>query len=240
MEVVFAMKVRIKFSKHGPIRYVGHLDIMRYFQKAIRRSELPVVYTKGYNPHQSLAFAQPLSVGIESDGEYFDLELERLENKDVMISILNQKMTEGIKILDIVLLPENAKNAMASVQAASYKITFFPIHQPHFDWQKQLFNFLAKDRIEYIKETKKNTIELNLKESIYDYNIMDDGFYLLLNASSGGNIKPKYIFEAFYNSINMELAPFALFINRIDTFGKIEDEGNIKFVPLGTFGDSFK
>ena len=69
------MKVRIKFSKEGPVKFVGHLDTMRYFQKAIRRANLPVAFSGGYSPHMIMSFAQPLGVGVTSDGEYFDIEI---------------------------------------------------------------------------------------------------------------------------------------------------------------------
>ena len=60
------MKVRIKFSKEGPVKFVGHLDTMRYFQKAIRRANLPVAFSGGYSPHMIMSFAAPLGVGTES------------------------------------------------------------------------------------------------------------------------------------------------------------------------------
>ncbi len=231
------MKVRIKFSKHGPIRYIGHLDMMRYFQKAIRRSGIPVQYTQGFNPHQRLAFAQPLGVGVESDGEYFDVELTSLLPRQTMIDQLNETMADGVKILDIVLLPEGAKNAMASVQAASYFVTYYENYAPTFDWQNQLFLFLQQEEILYCKETKKNSMELNLKPAIYDYRIMDDGFYFQVNASSAGNIKPRYIFEAFFDSLKMELPEYALHINRLETFGF--DSTTNKYVPMSAFGEDF-
>ena len=56
------MKLRIKFSKHGSMKFIGHLDIMRYFQKAIRRSEIDVAYSEGFSPHQKMSFAAPLGV----------------------------------------------------------------------------------------------------------------------------------------------------------------------------------
>ena len=59
------MKVRIKFSKEGPVKFVGHLDTMRYFQKAIRRANLPVAFSGGYSPHMIMSFAAPLGVGTE-------------------------------------------------------------------------------------------------------------------------------------------------------------------------------
>ncbi len=69
------MRIRIKFRKYGVMRFIGHLDIMRYFQKAIRRAEIPIVYTEGFSPHQVMSFAAPLGVGIVGDGEYLDIEV---------------------------------------------------------------------------------------------------------------------------------------------------------------------
>lgn len=70
------MFYRIRFAKYGVVKFIGHLDVMRYFQKAIRRSELLIKYSQGYSPHQLLVFASPLGVGITSDGEYMDIEVE--------------------------------------------------------------------------------------------------------------------------------------------------------------------
>ena len=69
------MKIRVKFSKHGAMKFIGHLDILRYFQKAIRRAEIPIVFTEGFSPHMVMSFASPLGVGIESEGEYMDIEI---------------------------------------------------------------------------------------------------------------------------------------------------------------------
>ena len=66
------MKIRIKYSKLGNLKFIGHLDVMRYFQKEIRRAGLDVSYSKGYSPHHIISFAAPLAMGITSDGEYFD------------------------------------------------------------------------------------------------------------------------------------------------------------------------
>ena len=69
------MKLRIKFSKHGVMKFIGHLDVMRYFQKAMRRADIDIAYSTGFSPHQIMSFAQPLGVGVESNGEYMDVEL---------------------------------------------------------------------------------------------------------------------------------------------------------------------
>ncbi|MBR4965176.1 MAG: TIGR03936 family radical SAM-associated protein, partial [Lachnospiraceae bacterium] len=118
------MKLRVKFSKKGPLKFIGHLDIMRYFQKAIRRSGIAICYTTGFSPHQIMSFAAPLGVGLESEGEYFDIEVESVTSSEEMITALNEQMAEGIVIEGIRMLPDSVKNAMASIQAASYLVSF--------------------------------------------------------------------------------------------------------------------
>ena len=58
------MKIRIKFRKTGNMKFIGHLDVMRYFQKAIRRADVEICYSGGFSPHQIMSFAAPLGVGI--------------------------------------------------------------------------------------------------------------------------------------------------------------------------------
>ena len=67
------MKIRIKFTKTGNMRFIGHLDILRYFQKLLRRAEVDVKYSEGFSPHPVMSFAQPLGLGDTSEGEYLDL-----------------------------------------------------------------------------------------------------------------------------------------------------------------------
>ena len=112
------MKLRIKFKKYGPVRFIGHLDVMRFFQKANRRAELDVAYTGGYSPHQIMSFAAPLGVGLTSNGEYMDLEVHSLASCEDVKQRLNAASVPGIEITSVKILPDKAGNAMASVAAA--------------------------------------------------------------------------------------------------------------------------
>ena len=67
------MNVRVRFAKYGAVKFIGHLDVLRYFQKAVRRSGLKIAYSQGFHPHQIMSFASPLGVGITSEGEYMDM-----------------------------------------------------------------------------------------------------------------------------------------------------------------------
>ena len=233
------MKVRVKFSKYGPVKFIGHLDVMRYFQKAIRRAGIDVAYSEGFSPHQKLSFASPLSVGHTSSGEYFDMELNSLESVDELKQSLQSTMIDGIDILDVQVLEDSAGNAMASVEAASYYVTFRDeaLLPPHF--MENLIDFYKKDNIPVVKETKRGHKEINLKESIYELDttsctlgkaddVCRERIYMMLNASSGGNIKPGFVLDTFCQSISYEPAPFSYTIHRVETYQLKEG----KFVPL--------
>ena len=93
------MKVRylIKFSKESEIKFVGHLDLMRTIQRMMKRSGLPVVYSKGFNPHINLSLAQPLAVGIYSSGDYLDAPFEEEIPELKVKEALNNSAPPGIK-----------------------------------------------------------------------------------------------------------------------------------------------
>ena len=90
------MRVRIRFEKTGIMRYVGHLDLMRFFQKAVKRSNLPIRYSEGFNPHQIMSFASPLGVGLTSEGEYMDIDLKEQVDAASALKALNDNMVEGL------------------------------------------------------------------------------------------------------------------------------------------------
>ena len=116
------IKIRIKFRKYGVMRFIGHLDIMRYFQKAMRRAEIDICYSEGFSPHQIMSFAAPLGVGITSDGEYLDIEVNSTRSSEASIKALNDTMVEGVEVTEYVKLPDNAKTAMSMVAAADYDL----------------------------------------------------------------------------------------------------------------------
>lgn len=245
------MKLRIKFRKYGPIRFIGHLDVMRFFQKAIRRAGVDVSYTGGFSPHQIMSFASPLGVGLESNGEYMDIEVNSISSCEEVKQSLNRASVDGIEIINVILLPDNAGNAMASVAAASYTVRFREGREPDF-WEKYsqvestgetnfpnfvdslLDEFLRQEHILFSKETKKGTREVDLRPGIYEF-VWDrekNAFSLLVDASSAGNIKPIQVFEALLKGQGECLKENALLITREETYGDIGGEGIRKLVPL--------
>lgn len=238
------MKLRIKFSKHGALKFIGHLDVMRFFQKAIRRAELDIAYTGGFSPHQIMSFAAPLGVGLESNGEYMDIEVNyeilNITAKEILDK-LNQQMVEGISVLEVKVLPEQAGNAMASVAAATYSIAFREGYEPEFSIKEALEKFYNQEEITVTKKTKKSEITFDMKPYIFSLKPTSDnlGIIMTVDASSSGNVKPSLVVSALYSYMEKNFDEFALLITREETFTNIGDAENKHLVPLGYIGKDF-
>ncbi len=231
------MKVRVKFSKVGPLKFIGHLDMMRYFQKAIRRSGIEICYSTGFSPHQIMSFAAPLGVGVESLGEYFDIEVSQVSTSAKMIAALNAEMAEGVVIEGMCILPDNAKNAMASVQAASYEVHFDG--EPDDSLSDRIASLLNKESCIYTKEGKKGKgpIEKDIRPAIFDLKLLDNNvLYMLVDASSASNLKPGAVVEALYGQCATSSVLPSFRVLRLDTFTK-DEMGQL--IPLGDVGNSF-
>lgn len=230
------MKLRIKFRKYGPIRFIGHLDVMRFFQKAIRRAQIDIAYTGGFSPHQIMTFAAPLGVGMTSNGEYMDIEVNSIKSCAEVKEKLNTASVPGIEIISVKVLPEDAGNAMASVAAASYTVRFREGREPLCDISAEIKNFIAREHIIITKETKKGSRELDLKPGIYELTWENDAFHMLLCASSAGNIKPVQILEALLAQSGETLQENALLITREDVYTNTGTEEEPDLVSLDAIG----
>ncbi len=247
------MKIRIKFRKYGTMKFIGHLDVMRYFQKAIRRSEVNIRYSEGFSPHQIMSFAAPLGVGITSKGEYVDIEVLDTENSKKMIDRLNAVMSEGFEILEYKLLPDDAANAMSFVAAADYSLVFRPGYEPEKEspeeWFEKLVRFFDADHVMIMKKTKKGEREMDLKPFVYELNVRKNGevpaLFMKVSAGSAANIKPELVLDAYYASLGEERPQFAFMTEReefyADTATAEEAEaGTHKFVTLGDLGQDIE
>lgn len=227
------IKLRLKFSKHGPIRFLGHLDVMRYVQKAIRRAEINIKYSEGYSPHQILSFAQPLSVGSTTDGDYMDMTVLSCENAKSVMDALNGAMNEGIEILAITELPEKCENAMTSVAAAEYIISFREGKAPTFDLSKTFEDFMGQKEIPAVKKTKNGEKTIDIKPLIYKYEILPDNkIHVLLSAGSSSNLKAALLTESLFSFANEEMKEFAAVFHRLETYLAGDDDKGHYVQPM--------
>lgn len=219
------MKIRIRFSKQGQMKFIGHLDMVRYFQKVMRRAEIDVAYSEGFSPHQKMSFAAPLSVGVLSQGEYFDLEVKSTCSSKESMKRINQQNVEGVEVLSYKLLPEHAKNAMSIVAAADYMIYTDIFSKSDID------RFIRQNEIHVIKKTKKSEKEVNIRPLIYEMKRSGDGIFIKLAQGSVQNLKPELVMDALsrFTGVNIS-APIVY--ERLDMYC-MENERLVSLDDIG-------
>ena len=242
------MKIRIKFSKTGALRYIGHLDVLRYFQKAIRRSGIPAAYSAGFSPHMIMSFAEPLSVGLTSTGEYFDLELtdDAAFSSEEIRSALNAQMAEGISVLSVKKIPQERKsNAMSLVAAASYTVSF-PFPEGEILSEK-IEHFMSLKTILAEKKTKSGTKTVDIRPMLFSMEETeparekdDQEHYAAVRifcaSGSAANLKPDAVMDAFLKDAALTADPFSVRTCRNEMYARGEDG---TYLPLDALGESF-
>lgn len=230
-----AVKYRIKFQKNGALRYISHLDVMRYFQKVLKRADLPVKYSEGFSPHQLLSFAYPLSLGYTSEGEYLDVVMTDRVNEDEALKMINEASADGLKVLAIRELGDKAPNCMSSVFAASYDIKVREKITLPDDFCEKSVDFLSQATIPVNKPKKKGggTIEMDLKRYIYDFNFKDERtLYILVNSGSETNIRPDFVMNLLCEHSCVKLCENPYDIHRIDIYENISKDDSVKLRTL--------
>ncbi|MDO4336798.1 MAG: TIGR03936 family radical SAM-associated protein [Eubacteriales bacterium] len=231
------MKVRIKFTKEGSMKFVGHLDTMRYFQKALRRAGLPVAFSGGYSPHMIMSFAAPLGVGTTSLGEYFDMELNELVPTDEIEERLNSVMVEGIRVLSARQVEDGkASKAMSLVAAADYLIEFREGKEPAVPWKERMSEFYSQNSISVTKKTKRSEKEINIRPYIYRMELQKDKIFLMLASASANYTKPELVMDTFLSWLGADPQPFCYTVERLEVYADVGTEDAHSFVTLESLG----
>lgn len=231
------MKLRIKYTKTGVLRFIGHLDVMRFFQKAIRRAKLNVSYSKGFSPHQIISFAAPMPLGMTSEGEYFDGEFDSVTSTEDMMKRLNDTLPEGVSVIDIVILDEGAKSSMSVVSASDYYI--YRNEECASDniaiLQDAVDDFMAQDEILIMRKTKTKEEMADIKPAVYDLKVKNEGIYMLLASGSAYNLKPELVVSALCDTAGIEYNRYDYMVHRLETYMGKRDS----LKPLSTAGKRF-
>ncbi len=115
-------RIRMRYTKTGRLRFLSHLDFMTLFHRTAVRAGVPIAFSQGFNPHPKVAFGPALSVGIESEAEYLDLETDPFVDLSKIIVDLNNCLPEGIKVLESRAVPKNAPSLSGSISRYVYEV----------------------------------------------------------------------------------------------------------------------
>lgn len=202
--------IRIKFIRGEEVKFISHLDLMKVFERAIRRSGLPITYSQGFNPHPQIVFGLPLPVGVTSEGEYADFELAQEMKPEQFMEELNKSLPEAIRIT--AAGEKHIKdNIMASISGADYTLDIFLNEMLSYETAAEKFEMLLKmDCIKVLKEGKGIAKEIDIRPMILDarlevmrqvpcgYEEFKAAFTVLarFRAGSNANLRPELFIRA--------------------------------------------
>lgn len=160
------MRLRVKFNKLRYLKYIGHLDLMRLFKRALSMEEIPVKYSKGFNPLPRLSIASPLSLGIEGEEEYMDLDLLEEVDIDKFIGGMNKILPRDIQILDAIY-PAEKESIAFIINYALYEISFENMMELSYEDMENLIDrWLNKEEILIKRLRKKGKRKIEVEENI--------------------------------------------------------------------------
>lgn len=207
------MKLTAKFNKKNYLKYISHLDAMRLFERAFQRAEIPMEFSQGFNQRPKFSIASPISLGIESQGEYMDVELREDMDPEDFKNRLNKVLPKDMQILEV-RKPKEKKTIASLITWARYN---FLISQEDAmgieEIREKLNNWLKQDQIIIERLRKKGRQKVlkteNIKDSIGEFiilNIQENSLEVqaLIKTGSVENLRPFDFVEALMRDNSLE------------------------------------
>ncbi len=216
------------FEKSKRLRHVGHLDIMRSMQRALRRSGLPVSYSNGFNPHILLTFASPLSVGTIGKRELMEVTLYEDVTPEAFLTAMNQALPPEMQLSEAEVLEDKHPALMAMVKAARYDI--LPDDQEAAEhWSACLMDYLAQESIMTMRKTKSGMKETDIRPLIHELSCQDGHLHAVLALTETVTCKPDMLLSTLCDFASCPVPRVTL--TREGLLG-LDEEGHL--VPLET------
>ncbi len=190
------MEIRFQFERREEIKFIGHLDIMRLFERAFKRAGIPIAHSGGFNPRPRIVFAQPMPLGLTSEGEFADVEIMETVDTKEFIKVFNESLPLGVRILDAKCKTNNS-NLMGLIDAAKYRIDFETSET--MDMRQAIQCVISRKQVNVMKKTKKGMKEINIRPLIYEMEGEITGyngcFIVLLGAGQDNNVRPELFLD---------------------------------------------
>lgn len=217
-------RYRIEFGKESGARFLSHLELMKAFERALRRAGLPMAFSEGFNPRPKMSFASAVAVGVTSAREYLDLELREELEADQVLEKLRNTLPPGLSVVSCRKIPPKAPALMAEIEAAEYEARLKLTDKlTKAEIDDAIAKLLERDSIVVVKEGKKGPENKELKEGIYELRCtaVEEGWaHLLMRVKSGsrGNIRPEEVLKALQELALLSFEPELAVIHRTGLF----------------------
>ena len=191
-------RIRITFSKQGALRYTGHLDLHKLWERAARRAELPLSYSQGFHPQPKISLASALPLGFSSQAEVMDIRLNEEIPHEEILARLQENLPGGIKVLNIESVDEGVPALQTQVVSAEYQVALTELIDES-ELKRRVDDLMKAESLPRERREKKYDlrplIEKITLETI-DPNNGEQRLFMRLAAREGATGRPEEVLEA--------------------------------------------
>lgn len=210
------MRAMIRFGKQPRLRFISHLDLQRFFQRALNRTGLPVAYTQGFNPHPVMSFASALALGWTSEYEILDFKLSVPMGRQRTEEAVRAALPVDLPVLEVRMVDDRHPAPMAMVCAADYAIALEDA--PALLTAAE--DFWARDEVMAVRKTKSGEREINIRPLALALVPVEGGFRARLRLTERETLKPDLLIAKLAEMAGIE--PPAARIHRLCLLGEAE------------------
>jgi len=203
--------IRFCFSRDPSLHYIAHLDMLRLFERTVRRTGLPIAMTNGFNPRMKMIFGMPMSIGLSSESEYADIEMETFIESNVFQHKMNEHLPKGMKV-EHAEINHDKENIMARIASAKYMIHFTALEKYTPEAMEVLLDkMLHAENVFVMKKGKKGLREIDIKPLIYSATVHPIHEYywcleVFISSGSEDNLRPDLLFDGWVSLIKKEFS----------------------------------
>ena len=217
------MRALIRFGKQPRLRFISHLDLQRFFQRAVNRTGLPIAWSQGFNPHPVMSFGSALALGWTSEYEVIDIKLAAPMGRGRVEAAMKAALPEDLPVLEVRMIDDKHPAPMAQVRMSDYAITIETGARDAI--LAQVPAFLAMESVMAMRKTKSGEREIDIRPLALDVQITDSGLYCRLMLTEKDTLKPDLLLKTLSDMAGIEV-PEAR-IHRLTLLG-CDAEGAVK------------
>ena len=201
------MRALIRFGKQPRLRFISHLDLQRFFQRAVNRTGLPIAWSQGFNPHPVMSFGSALALGWTSEYEVIDIKLSAPMGRKRTEDAVRAVLPEDLPVLETRMVDDRHAAPMSLVRMSDYVVRLEGENAPAVIGQ--IPAFLKREVVEAIKKTKSGEKTINARPLVLSLEALDaDRFRTQLMLTESQSIKPELLVGLLSDMAGVE-APMA-------------------------------
>ena len=215
------MRALIRFGKQPRLRFISHLDLQRFFQRAVNRTGLPIAWSQGFNPHPVMSFGSALALGWTSEYEVIDIKLSAPMGRKRTEDAVRAALPEDLPVLEVRMIDDRHPAPMAQVRMSDYRVELQG--EGARAVLAQIPSFLERDCVMAVKKSKSGEKEVNIRPMAISIKKTDVGFECRLMLTEQNTLKPDLLVKALAEMAGIE--PPEARIHRVALLGE-DGDGN--------------